>query len=93
MQNSGKFYGYSLVIKNNILSEYRMLKRPIAGCDDGNNVFVKHADCKCWMEFKDDKWICPKCGCRLLKSAAYEYIESLNEEGEKYFDKDYEEYW
>ena len=49
MQKIGEFYGYSLIIKNSVLSEYRMLKRPIPGCDDGNGVYVKHGDCKVWI--------------------------------------------
>ncbi len=94
MQKIGEFYGYSLIIKNSVLSEYRMLKRPIPGCDDGNGVYVKHGDCKAWMEFKDDKWVCPVCGGKLLKSVAYDYINELNKQfHEDFEDKDYDEYW
>ena len=93
MDINGKFFGYSLIIKDSVLYEYRMLKRPIKGCEDGNGVYVKHGDCKAWMEFHDDKWICPVCGGKILKSAAYEFIEELNEEGRKKFEDDYDEYW
>ena len=93
MQNYGEFYGYSLIIKDCVLKEYKMMKKPVAGCDDGNGVYVRCGDCKKWMELKEDKWICPSCGGKLLKSVAYEFIEELNEEGNKYFDRDYEEYW
>ena len=94
MQNYGEHYGYSLIIKNHELSEYGMVDNPfLVGCDDGNGVYVRCGDCNEWMEFQKNKWVCPVCGSKILKKAAYEYIEYLNKEGLKDFDEDYEEYW
>lgn len=94
MGKIGEYNGYALKIKNSVLSEYRMLKNSIPGCDDGNGVYVKHADCKVWMEFKGDKWICPICGGKLLKSVAYDYINELNQQFyDEIEDADYDDYW
>lgn len=62
----------------------------LLGCDDGNGVYVYHEDCHKWMIFQKNKWVCPVCGFKILKSAAYEYIEELNREG---LENDYDEYY
>lgn len=94
MQNFREFYGYSLKIKDQILSEYRILKKPIPGCGNPNNIYVKHVDCKAWMKFEDDKWVCPVCGGKMLQSAAIEYINDLNQQFyEDVEDADYDDYW
>lgn len=94
MQNYGEYYGYALKIEDHELKEYKMVDNPhLLGCDDGNGVYVYCADCKKWMKFHIDKWECPKCKGKLLKEVAYEYIEELNEEGEEWFNEDYDDYY